>query len=150
MIKEKGMLDAGAIASRRAAEVYGMEVIVEGLETHKENYTRFLIIGKEKIRPTGGDKTSLMFIVEHEPGSLLRALHAISDQGINILKIESRPLVGRPWEYVFYLEFEGHEDDPRVEKSLRDLEKTTTSIKKLGSYPRAIKMDKRPPLGTRC
>jgi prephenate dehydratase len=112
MIKEKGTLNAGAIASRRDAEVYGMKVLVEGLDTHKENYTRFLVIGKGKTKPTERDKTTLMFIVEHEPGSLLRALHAISDQGINILKIESRPLVGRPWEYVFYFEFKGHDDDP--------------------------------------
>ena len=137
MIKEKGITEAAAIASIRAAEVYGMEILAEGIETHQENYTRVLIIGKGKTKPTGRDKTTLTFITEHKPGSLLRALHTISDQGINLLKIESRPLIGKPWEYIFYVEFEGHEDDPRVKRSLEDLEKVTTSIKKLGSYPRA-------------
>jgi len=137
LIKEEGLTDAAAIASSRAAEVYNMKVLAKGIETHKENWTRFLIIGKEKMQPTGRDKTTLLFIVEHKPGSLLKALHAISDQGINLLKIESRPLIGKPWEYIFYIEFEGHERDPEVQLSLEDLEKVTTSIKILGSYPRA-------------
>ncbi|MBD3206082.1 prephenate dehydratase [Candidatus Bathyarchaeota archaeon] len=137
MIKEMELRDAAAIASRRAAEVYSMEILAEGIETHQENYTRFLIIGKGKTKPTGRDKTTLSFITEHKPGSLLKALHTISDQGINLLKIESRPLIGKPWEYIFYVEFEGHEEDLRVKKSLDDLENVTTSIKKLGSYPQA-------------
>lgn len=136
MIKEKAMTDSAAIASSRAAEVYNMEIIAEGLEAHKENYTRFLIIGKNEVEPTGKDKTTIFFTVEHKPGSLLRALQAISDRGINLLKIESRPLIGKPWEYIFYLEFEGHIKDSVVEEGIKELVGVTTSIKILGSYPR--------------
>jgi chorismate mutase/prephenate dehydratase len=137
IIKEQGLLDAAAIASSRAAKVYKMKILAEGIETNKENFTRFLIIGNDETSPTDRDKTTLAFIVEHKPGSLVKALQALSSNGINLLKIESRPLVGRPWEYIFYLEFEGHKLAPIVKKALEELREVTRSVKLLGSYPRA-------------
>lgn len=136
MLRDEGLRDAAAIASRRAAEVYGMNVLVEGIETHKENYTRFLVVGEEDPESTGVDRTSLAFIVDHRPGTLVRALKALSDRDINLCKIESRPLVGKPWEYIFFIDIHGHIHDTEVEEALVELRGETRYIKHLGSYPR--------------
>ena len=136
MIKEQGLMDAAAIASQRAAEVYGMNVLEKGIETHKENYTRFLVIGRDEPEPTGIDKTSLAFVVEHSPGTLVKALNALSTRGINLCKIESRPLVGTPWEYIFFIDLHGHVKDPKVAKAFEELRGQTRYIKHLGSYSR--------------
>ena len=135
-IKEQDLMDAAAIASRRAAEVYGMDVLEKGIETHKENYTRFLVIGREEPKPTGADKTSLAFVVEHRPGTLVKALNALAKRHINLCKIESRPIVGTPWEYIFFIDIHGHVDDPEIAKALEELRGQTRYIKHLGSYPR--------------
>jgi prephenate dehydratase len=136
MIKEQGLMDAAAIASQRAAEVYGMSVIERGIETHKENYTRFLVVGRGEPEPTGRDKTSLAFVVDHRPGTLVKALNALAKRNINLCKIESRPLVGTPWEYIFFIDFHGHAGNPEVAKALEELRGQTRYIKHLGSYPR--------------
>jgi prephenate dehydratase len=136
MIKEQGLMDAAAIASQRAAEVYGMNILEKGIETHKENYTRFLVIGRDEPEPTGADKTSLAFVVEHRPGTLVKALNALAKRRINLCKIESRPLVGTPWEYIFFIDFHGHVEDPEVAKALVELRGQTRYIKHLGSYSR--------------
>jgi prephenate dehydratase len=137
MIRDKKLLDAGAIASSRAADVYRMEIIKRGIETHKENYTRFLVIGKSEPTETDKDKTSLAFVVKHIPGSLTTALKTLSDRGINLMKIESRPLVGKPFEYIFFIEFEGHRENQIVKEALAELTSVSDYLKILGSYPKA-------------
>ena len=137
MLKQEGSMDAAAIASKRAAEVYDMVVLESGIETHAENYTRFLIIGHEDHQPTGKDKTSLSFIVEHRPGTLINALKVLAENGVNLTKIESRPLIGKPWEYVFFLDFMGHRTDPGMHQILDDFSKNTRFVKIFGSYPSA-------------
>lgn len=139
MIRDQGLNDAGAVASARAAEVYGMEILEKGIETHKENYTRFLEVGEKEPAPTGRDKTSLAFVVEHAPGSLISALTIFADRGINLTKIESRPLIGKPFEYVFFIEFEGHRIDQLVKGALKELDSASGYLKVLGSYPQAQK-----------
>ena len=137
MIRDQGLRDAGAVASRRAAKIYGMTVLTEGIETNKENYTRFLAIGKDEQPQTGRDKLSVAFIVDHRPGTLIRALSTLAERGINLTKIESRPLLGKPWEYIFFIDAEGHEKEPLMTDALRDLRRVSNQCKVLGSYPRA-------------
>jgi chorismate mutase/prephenate dehydratase len=139
MLKERGSRDLAAIASRRAAEVYGMTVLASGIETHDENYTRFLIIGDEDHAPTSSDKTSIAFIVDHRPGTLHLALKAFAGNGVNLTKIESRPQVGKPWEYVFFIDVEGHREDSNMRMALKELSESSRSVKILGSYPHAVK-----------
>jgi chorismate mutase/prephenate dehydratase len=137
MIKERGLLDAAAVASRRAAEYHGMTVLAEGIETHPENYTRFLVVGWGESSPTGNDKTSVAFITRHEPGALARALNVVSDAGVNMTKIESRPQLGKPWEYIFFVDLEGHREAVSVRGALESLRGRTVYLKVLGSYPAA-------------
>jgi len=136
-IKENNIMDAAGIASAQAAETYGMRILARGIETDAENYTRFLEIGYDEPKPTGRDKTSLAFIVQHKPGTLVQALKEFSDRGINLEKIESRPRIGKPWEYIFFVDFEGHIEDPIVSGAISGLRKHTLYLKHLGSYPRA-------------
>lgn len=136
-IRDNKLMDAAAIASLKAAQVYDMDVLQQGIETHKENYTRFLIVGRDKPEPTGRDKTSVAFVVKHEPGTLVKALGALAERGINLTKIESRPMVGSPWEYIFFIDFEGHIEDGNIRAALDDLSLQTSYLKHLGSYPRA-------------
>jgi prephenate dehydratase len=137
MIRDEGLRDAAAVASRRAAEIYDMNVLAEGIETNRENYTRFLHVGLSAEPSTGRDKTSLAFTVDHRPGTLITALRVLADRRLNLTKIESRPYPGRPWEYVFFIDFEGHRDDPVSAEALRELAAYAGSLKVLGSYPKA-------------
>ena len=136
-IKENNVHDAAGIASAQAAETYGMKILVKGIETNTENYTRFLEIGFDEPEPTGRDKTTLAFIVQHKPGTLVGALKEFSDRRINLEKIESRPRIGKPWEYVFFVDLEGHIMDDRISTALNSLKDYTLYMKHLGSYPRA-------------
>jgi chorismate mutase/prephenate dehydratase len=136
-IKENHIVDAAGIASAQAAETYGMKVLVRGIETNIENYTRFLEISFASREPTGRDKTTLAFIVGHRPGTLVKALREFSDRRINLEKIESRPRIGKPWEYVFFVDLEGHIKDNNISEALGALKKYTIYLKHLGSYPRA-------------
>jgi chorismate mutase/prephenate dehydratase len=124
-----------AIASRRAAELYSMQIIAEGIEDSGVNYTRFLVLGKKAAPRSGDDKTSIIFGVEHEPGSLYRALKALSKSGINLTKIQSRPVKNKPWQYNFYVDFCGHVRDKACREALRGLREQSTFMKVLGSYP---------------
>jgi chorismate mutase/prephenate dehydratase len=136
-IKENNIMDAAGVASAQAAETYGMKILASGIETNQENYTRFLEIGYSETEPTGKDKTTLAFIVQHRPGTLVGALKEFSDRGINLEKIESRPRIGKPWEYIFFVDLEGHIKDKRISSALEALNKYTLYLKHLGSYPRA-------------
>jgi chorismate mutase / prephenate dehydratase len=137
MIKEKALKDSAAVASARAAEIYGMEIIAREIEDNPNNFTRFFALAHEDSPPTGKDKTSIVFSVKHRPGSLYDALREFADRKINLLKIESRPTRQKVWEYNFYLDFEGHRQDTIAQEALKSLEDHSLFIKVLGSYPRS-------------
>ncbi len=137
MIKEKGITDGGAIASARAAEIYGMEIVAQAIEDNPNNFTRFFILAKQDSPPTGSDKTSIVFSVKHTPGALYKLLKELADRNINLTKIESRPTRQKPWEYNFYLDFEGHREDKAPREALEIMENTSIFVKVLGSYPKA-------------
>lgn len=125
-----------AIAGRAAAERYGLEVLAESIQDLPNNVTRFLVVSPDgPSSPTGDDKTSLLFSVRHEPGALHHVLEAFADEGINLSTIESRPLKGRAWEYVFFLDLTGHADEPAMRRALDALERRSRFVKVLGSYP---------------
>lgn len=137
MIKEKGLINAGAIASELAAEIYGMKALVKGIADNPNNYTRFFALAKTDSPPTGSDKTSIIFSVKHVPGALYHALGDFAVRNINLTKIESRPTKEKPWEYNFYLDFEGHRSEEKCREALEDLEDRSFFVKVLGSYPKA-------------
>ncbi len=125
-----------AIASRRAAQLYSMRVVSEGIEDSGNNYTRFLVLGRRNATRSGDDKTSIIFGVEHTPGSLYEALRVLSNRRINLTKIESRPVKNTPWQYNFFVDFQGHIRDQVCREALAELRKRSTFVKVLGSYPR--------------
>jgi chorismate mutase/prephenate dehydratase len=127
---------AAAIASEMAASLYGLRTVRKKIEDNPNNFTRFLVIGKNTPEASGKDKTSIMFSVNDEPGILYRMLEPFSQQGINLSKIESRPMKKKAWEYIFFLDMEGHIDDPRVTKAVQELRGYCQFLKVLGSYPR--------------
>ena len=137
MIKDQANGAAAAIASEKAASLYGMRVLARGIEDYGRNYTRFLIISKNETRGTKECKTSIIFSVPHTPGSLYGALEAFAKEGINLTKIESRPTRQRPWEYYFFLDFEGHAKDRKCAHVLAELTKHSVFLKVLGSYPKS-------------
>jgi chorismate mutase/prephenate dehydratase len=137
MIKDKGLHNAAAIASERAANIYNMHILAEDISDNPENYTRFFVLSSEDAQPTGKDKTSIIFSAKHEPGSLYHALGEFAKRNINLTKIESRPTKKTAWEYNFYLDFEGHQTEKKCAEALQALEKYAIFVKVLGSYPKA-------------
>lgn len=137
MIKEKKIMDGAAIASARAAQIYGMKIIASEIEDNPQNTTRFFILGKKHAHPTGNDKTSIAVRLKHRPGTLYQALGVFASRSISLTKIESRPTKQKPWEYNFYLDFEGHCKDASVRQTLSKLENISLFLKVLGSYPKA-------------
>jgi chorismate mutase/prephenate dehydratase len=137
MLKEKGLKNAAAIASERAASIYDMQILAKDIADNPENYTRFFVLSNDDSPKTGKDKTSIIFSAAHKPGSLYHALGEFAKRDINLTKIESRPTKQTPWEYNFYLDFEGHRSEKSCAEALKALEKFTTFIKILGSYPKA-------------
>lgn len=136
-ILEEELLDTAAIASERAAKIYSMKILDREIEDYGRNYTRFMVMGRNDAEPTGGDKTSIIFSLPHIPGSLYRTLEEFATRNINLTKIESRPTKHRPFEYYFYVDFEGHRKDPLIQETLNAISKKTLLLKVLGSYPRA-------------
>ncbi len=125
------------IASKIAAEIYKVPVIKEGIEDNTNNYTRFLVLANKKSEKTTSDKTSIIFSIKHVPGSLYSILEKFNANKINLTKIESRPTKSTPWEYNFYVDFEGSQDDPHILDMLEKIKQNTLFLKVLGSYPRA-------------
>jgi chorismate mutase/prephenate dehydratase len=137
ILKENGLKNAAAVAGEKAAELYEMKILQRDIADNPENYTRFFVIAKEDAPMSGKDKTSVIFAAKHKPGALYNALGEFAKRDINLTKIESRPTKQTPWEYNFYLDFEGHRSEPRCAEVLNALEKYTLFVKILGSYPKA-------------
>jgi prephenate dehydratase len=147
MVKEQGAKDIAAIASRRAAELYDMEILDEGIEDRKSNYTRFLILArsdyhykkKKDINKKDGQqyKTSIIFSIKHVPGALFGILGEFAKRNLNLTKVESRPTKETPWEYNFYVDFEGNVGDSKVKQVLKAIKGKTSYLKVLGSYRKA-------------
>ncbi|MBI2444807.1 prephenate dehydratase [Candidatus Micrarchaeota archaeon] len=128
---------AAAIASRKAAEHYGLQVLAEGIEDNRNNYTRFILISKTAPIPQADFKTSIVFSTQHKPGALFRVLKAFADAQINLTKLESRPTKSTPWEYYFYLDFEGSAVHAPGKAVLEKIKPDTLMLKVLGCYPKA-------------
>lgn len=142
MVVENDRKDEAAIAGATAAKVYGAHIIAEAIEDNVKNFTRFLLLARANDAPAisisataGKRKTSIVFRVANRPGALFRSLAAFALRDIDLSKIESRPIEGRPWEYSFYLDLIGDSRDPNVERALAHLAEMTESIRVLGSYP---------------
>lgn len=133
----EGYPTSAAVASSLAAKEYGLNVIAEGIEDNPHNKTRFLIVGYSKPQPSGRDKTSVVFSVPHKAGSLYHALTVFDAEQINLTMIESRPTKQMPWEYHFFVDCQGHEQDERVQRALAKLAEVALFVRVLGSYPEA-------------
>lgn len=129
--------DLGVIASKLAAQIYNLDILEEEIEDTPFNYTRFFVLGNEDPPRAQRSKTSLIFSARHLPGSLYHCLGEFAERNINLTKIESRPRRNRPWQYLFYLDFEGHWQDPVAEAALLGLLRRAGFVKMLGSYPMA-------------
>jgi prephenate dehydratase len=133
-LKEERRADAAAIAGREAAAVYAMKILKSGIESDHQNFTRFLILSRTGIIAARGAKTSIIFSVNNVPGVLYKALSVFALRDIDLYKIESRPMVGRPWEYLFYLDFQGSINDEAPRNAIDHLREIAPYIKILGSY----------------
>ncbi|UCE97248.1 MAG: prephenate dehydratase [Dehalococcoidia bacterium] len=136
MIKEKNLTNAAAIGSNLAAEIYGMRILSRGIGI-KNNYTRFLIIAKDTSYLEDADKTSLVIQAKNMPGSLYHCLKCFADEDINLSKIESRPVIGRTWDYNFYLDFEKGLNATETQRALKELDKVASMVKIMGSYKKS-------------
>jgi len=137
MIKEQGRLDYAAVASAKAAELYGMKIIAREIEDNPHNFTRFFVLSREDSPATGNGKTSIVFSLRSKPGALYDCLREFATRKINLTKLESRPTRHQPWEYNFYMDFSGHREEKEVGEALKALEEHAVFVKILGSYPRA-------------
>ena len=137
MVKEINKGNCACIASKDAAEIYEMPIILDNIANNLNNYTRFLILSKENNSETGNDKTSIIFSIKHEPGSLYRIIQNFNKNNVNLTKIESRPTKSNTWEYNFYVDFEGHQNNSKISEMLEKIKQETLFMKILGSYPSA-------------
>lgn len=131
---EKGAEGAAAMGGPLAAQMHNLTMLDAGIQDNSNNTTRFLVIGEKTCPPTGSDRTSLLFSIKDEPGSLVKALQSFEEQSINMSKIESRPSKRREWEYFFYVDIAEHADDEKVVRALAQLDQHCSMIKILGSY----------------
>lgn len=133
-----------AVGSVMQARYYGLNVLARDIQDRAENLTRFFILGAGKCRRTGKDKTSILFTTPHQPGALRRALTPFEESGINLSRIESRPSKERPWDYIFFVDFEGHLADPPVKATLETLKGCAEKLKILGCYPQGLVLNGQP------
>jgi chorismate mutase/prephenate dehydratase len=126
-----------AIASELAAKFYDLTALRRKIEDASDNVTRFLVIGRQQAERTGKDRTSILLELRDEPGILYKVLEPFARRGVNMSKIESRPSRRRPWEYVFFIDVDGHQKDELVASAVEEVSKSTTTLKVLGSYPRS-------------
>lgn len=129
---------AAAIAGNRAAEIYDLSVLATNIEDEADNTTRFIIVGSQDVGPSGADKTALLVSTKNKPGALQTLLKPLSDSGISMTRIESRPAQTGVWEYVFFIDIEGHCQDKAVAEALALLEQESSMCRVLGSYPKAV------------
>jgi prephenate dehydratase len=144
MVMDQSLTDAAAIASAAAADIYGAKIVRKSIEDDRENYTRFFLLERPKRTvksPAHSEnvrfKTTVVFTVRNVAGALFRSLSAFALRDLNMTKIESRPLRGKPWEYLFYLDFIGHKDDPVAHNALGHLAELADTLRVLGCYPAA-------------
>lgn len=141
MMMEQGLTDAAAIASAMAAEIYGARILKKGIEDDRQNFTRFFLLQRPKDKPLlpsdGPKKTSLVFTTRNSPGALFRALSAFALRDLSLEKIESRPLRGKPWEYLFYVDVLADLEDEKTKRALGHLEELADFMKVFGCYPKA-------------
>jgi prephenate dehydratase len=140
MLREQNLQDAAAIASVRAAQIYKMDILYPDFEDDPENYTRFLIVNRNPVMPEPNQeiKTSIVYSIDNQPGGLFKSLAAFALRDIDLTKIESRPLQGKRWQYFFYLDFIGGQNEPHCQNALNNLQELTTYFRILGSYPRGV------------
>lgn len=136
IVRDNGDPAVAAIASRQAADLYGMDVLAENIEDNPANFTRFLIISRQAVSPGEDAKTSIVFALKNQPGVLFKAMSVFALREIDLTKIESRPLVGKLWEYFFYIDLAGSTEDQAVRNALANLGEFSTFLRVLGSYPR--------------
>ena len=136
MVIENKLPDAAAIAGKACASIYGGRILLEDIGDHKENYTRFFLLGPRAMakRRSSGTKSSIVFVTKNLPGALFRCLSVFALRDINLTKIESRPFPGRPWEYLFYVDLLGNPSSPTVRNALKNLEEITEFVRMLGCY----------------
>ena len=136
MIRDSGDPTVAAIASHRAADLYQMQILAESIEDNRANYTRFLVISRQAVAPGNNAKTSIVFALKNQAGVLFKAMSVFALRDIDLTKIESRPLVGKLWEYFFYIDLVGSYEDQKVRNALTNLGEFSTYLRVLGSYPR--------------
>jgi chorismate mutase/prephenate dehydratase len=127
-----------AIAGEMAAERYGLRILASNIEDHADNKTRFLVIGKQRVGPSGRDKTSILVSTRNEPGALYQVLGPFHEHGISLSRIETRPAKSGSWSYVFFIDFDGHQSDPAIQKVLAEVGEVAMEVRSLGSYPQAL------------
>ena len=135
LIADQKLEDAAAIASARAADVFGLVPLKSSIQDYERNTTRFLIIGRRPLSPAPPDKTTIVFTLSNEPGALFKALSVFALRGIDLTKLESRPIPGRKWEYLFYADLAAARDDLPCARALGHLAEFSPSLRVLGSYP---------------
>ncbi|UCF35948.1 MAG: prephenate dehydratase [Acidobacteriota bacterium] len=142
-IFDMGIRTTAAIAGRRASEVFGGDILMESVQDNEANYTRFVLLSPELTNAEGSNKTSIVFSFKSVPGALFKSLSVFALRDIDLTKIESRPIHGRPWEYLFYVDFLGSIEDESVQNALNHLQEITDVFEVLGCYPRDASVAKR-------
>lgn len=130
--------DAAAIAGEIAAEIYDLEIVSRQIEDESDNTTRFIVVGREQIGPSGNDKTSIVVSTHNQPGALYKLLEPFHRHGVSLTSIETRPSRTGMWSYVFFIDFEGHFEDELIQRVMDDIDNDALEVRLLGSYPRAI------------